>query len=820
MTSESINQTYNSKDKLLSNSDNNSSKIIPESSEIKPEEKKEINSSSSSNEKEKEITDILSQYLNPERLIPYNDMLKKNIRTFNLFQNNDKKLEDNLEKYFKDKSNMGNLKIEINFKFTCDYESIENEFKEFFELFGEISSLKYNMNANSLKIKYKYNFSLIYAYYYLNNLIYEKKRNNKYEEYLLLAKGDEEKNDKDDKMENNDNKINDININTNDEKINDDYFKVIKYLTENYKNDNKIKLVENKIKTNDDKNNDNSEIVESSQNIDKLEKVNNNKIKCVNINNSNNEKENKENIKCDINIINSEKKILEEATNNSKQNSESNIKNINSNTIKDDNKNKNTQNKKIINPLTSSLNQYKASYNPPIVYIPFIPKTDVNLGLGIPFLVPINSTFLANKPEKKEKNAQENKINSSAINNNEKSNSQNNDDNQIKELFDKINNQIANLENNKDTNNNKKELNDNNNNDFIDFNKEITDEKKIDLKDKNENKGSKKDNKNNKNNKKKGNRQSINSINELKSILDIQFFDDDNNNNNDSDIETQQDEKEQPKNNNIPNKDIISNNTKNNNKIEDKENINPNITKEKSSNSQNDINQKNSSSNYPNSKFCTFYIPSIIPKKNNKNIYFLKNNPINFDKNVIDFNKLTLDTKNKINFMTHSSRNYYYKYVCNYTVQIENDNLFMVTKRIIGKNGCFLKKILQESCIKYGDYSTKIRLRGKGSGYIDPNINKENDKEPLMLSVSSLNYPTYYNCCLLLDNLMNKIYDDYYNHLHLILPKELHYSIVKKQLKKNEFIVDRVNSIPLQFNSTMKKDEKKDNKNVKSNNDD
>ena len=77
-------------------------------------------------------------------------------------------------------------------------------------------------------------------------------------------------------MENNDNKINDININTNDEKINDDYFKVIKYLTENYKNDNKIKLVENKIKTNDDKNNDNSEIVESSQNIDKLEKVNNN----------------------------------------------------------------------------------------------------------------------------------------------------------------------------------------------------------------------------------------------------------------------------------------------------------------------------------------------------------------------------------------------------------------------------------------------------------------------------------------------------------------------------------------------------------------
>jgi len=183
------------------------------------------------------------------------------------------------------------------------------------------------------------------------------------------------------------------------------------------------------------------------------------------------------------------------------------------------------------------------------------------------------------------------------------------------------------------------------------------------------------------------------------------------------------------------------------------------------------------------------------PQLTNPNIYNIKPNPINFNKNVIDFNKLTLETKNKVHFMTHSSRNYCYKYVCNYTVQIENDNIFMVTKRIIGKNGCFLKKILQESCIKYGDYSTKIRLRGKGSGYIDKVSNSENSDEPLILSVSSLNYPTYYNCCLLVDSLMNKIYDDYFEHLHMILPKDLHYSIHKKQLIKNEFIVDRVNSM-------------------------
>ena len=57
------------------------------------------------------------------------------------------------------------------------------------------------------------------------------------------------------------------------------------------------------------------------------------------------------------------------------------------------------------------------------------------------------------------------------------------------------------------------------------------------------------------------------------------------------------------------------------------------------------------------------------------------------------------------------------KFVCNYDIQIENDSHFRVTKRLIGYKGFALKKILLDSCIKFGDNSTKIRLRGKGSGY-------------------------------------------------------------------------------------------------------
>jgi hypothetical protein len=163
--------------------------------------------------------------------------------------------------------------------------------------------------------------------------------------------------------------------------------------------------------------------------------------------------------------------------------------------------------------------------------------------------------------------------------------------------------------------------------------------------------------------------------------------------------------------------------------------------------------------------------------------------PVDFNKNIIDFDKLTLNTKNTIRFETYSSRDYYYKFVCNYLVQIENDDNFLVTKRIIGKNGCFLKKIIQEACIKFGDFSTKIRLRGKGSGYLEQN-GKESE-EPLMLCISSLNYPTYLNCCLLIDNLFTKVYNDYYDYLSNILPKELHYSIRKKQILKHEFVVNR-----------------------------
>ena len=620
---------------------------------------------------------------------PYDNLLKSNIRSFNLYEKNE---------------TFNGTIIEINFKFTCDYESIENEIKKFLELFGEIKSIHFEVNTNSVKIIYKNDFSAKNAIHYLKKLIYENNIN-KYEA-----------------QDNNfyERKENDINKNEDatkdkiysNEKQSEDIIKFINFLTDNYKNEQNKQNNEN----DENKNGNNAEFSEQKEknvtydlqshqeknvNSDILSK--NNYIFPIEGKSKRSDNNNTSFLNVLQNLETPEKKINNINNYEDIQNNKSNISNI--------------KQPEICKNCTTSINPFNPSLKTPLLYVPFVPKINIGVPISIPVLLPINSSLLNKsfKDNKKISNQKEGNeeitINScfeSQVNKNEKiknitpKNSQ--EDNQIKEIFDNLNNKIAFIENN--------------NNDIKNYNKE---ENKI--------------------------------------------------------------TNQEPYNNNNDN--FINKNEFSIKKDEINKNGNKNI----------------------NSMFKILLIPNFptLPnlqkiKPNNDNVHTMKPNPIEFNKNVIDFNKLTLETKNRIHFMTHSSRNYNYKYVCNYAVQIENDNMFMVTKRIIGKNGCFLKKILQESCIKYGDYSTKIRLRGKGSGYVDKGNNPSCDNEPLTLSVSSLNYPTYYNCCLLIDNLMKKIYDDYYDYLHEILPKEIHYSISKKKLIKSEFIVDRVNSVP--FNNS------------------
>ena len=135
---------------------------------------------------------------------------------------------------------------------------------------------------------------------------------------------------------------------------------------------------------------------------------------------------------------------------------------------------------------------------------------------------------------------------------------------------------------------------------------------------------------------------------------------------------------------------------------------------------------------------------------------------------------------------SQTSKEYPRKYICNYSVQIENEPNFKVTRRIIGTKGSTLKKIIYDSCIKLQDYSTKVRLRGKGSGYKEGEQQKESE-EPLQLCVSSLNYSTYIGCCKKIEELLNDIYKEYYDYCKIRKIKDVYL----RKIKKKEYVVNR-----------------------------
>ncbi len=103
----------------------------------------------------------------------------------------------------------------------------------------------------------------------------------------------------------------------------------------------------------------------------------------------------------------------------------------------------------------------------------------------------------------------------------------------------------------------------------------------------------------------------------------------------------------------------------------------------------------------------------------------------------------------------------YGKYTCKYEILIPNDKDFQVARRLIGSKGCNMKKILNE-CKQNNNINDniKLRLRGRGSGYKEGPQNKESD-EPLHLCISAKNQEEMKKACGLVDDLLNKIYDEY-----------------------------------------------------------
>jgi hypothetical protein len=95
------------------------------------------------------------------------------------------------------------------------------------------------------------------------------------------------------------------------------------------------------------------------------------------------------------------------------------------------------------------------------------------------------------------------------------------------------------------------------------------------------------------------------------------------------------------------------------------------------------------------------------------------------------------------------------KYTCRFDIGIENDKDFAVARRLIGLRGQNMKRI-----VKQAGFDAKLRLRGRGSGFLEGAHKQESD-EPLHLCVSCKELQGYQTAVNLVKELLEEIYDDY-----------------------------------------------------------
>ena len=195
-----------------------------------------------------------------------------------------------------------------------------------------------------------------------------------------------------------------------------------------------------------------------------------------------------------------------------------------------------------------------------------------------------------------------------------------------------------------------------------------------------------------------------------------------------------------------------------------------------------------------------------VPKNNNNNIDNSYNNNKTKNQNK---QKTSPSPEKEAEFQTNSTRDYQFKYVSRYIVQIENEKNFPVTKMIIGNGGKLLRNILVKNCINNGDHTTKIRLRGKGSGYKEGPKNEES-KDPMELCISSLNLISYLKCSNEIENLLKNVYYQYYLYQsNNKKESDNDIPVVMKKILKYQYVVNRYNTLAKEEKRRKKEEELK-----------
>ena len=154
--------------------------------------------------------------------------------------------------------------------------------------------------------------------------------------------------------------------------------------------------------------------------------------------------------------------------------------------------------------------------------------------------------------------------------------------------------------------------------------------------------------------------------------------------------------------------------------------------------------------------------------------------------NINNFNNNN-NNQNIINNINQSNQNNdeknFGKYTCKYEILIANDKDFQIAKKIIGSKGCNMKDIIN----KCDSENIKLRLRGKGSNYKEGPDHQESD-EPLHLCISAKNPDILKKACLLVDELLDRIHEDYkkYCQDNNLIPQDKDGKIAYRIDNKNE----------------------------------
>ena len=130
------------------------------------------------------------------------------------------------------------------------------------------------------------------------------------------------------------------------------------------------------------------------------------------------------------------------------------------------------------------------------------------------------------------------------------------------------------------------------------------------------------------------------------------------------------------------------------------------------------------------------------------------------------------------------------KYIATYYINIPADNWFKVTQRILGFKGRKIQNLYAQAIEPFPDiFSTdklpmKIRLRGRGSGYMEGDRNRES-RDPLQICASTKYFCIFKTADYLITRMLNELYKEYASfdrRSHLRRPKTVKKTVKIKNL--------------------------------------